>query len=73
MRKSVTAIFCFEEKIFVIERQPHLSVFPGYHSFPGGKVDIGENDEIAGVREVKEEIGVDLSSSDFVYLGSFGL
>lgn len=41
----------------------------GNTSFPGGKVDIGETDLEAGVREVREEIGVDLKQPQFVYLG----
>lgn len=43
MKDSVTALLCYQEKICVIERATHLNSFPGYHSFPGGKID--EEDE----------------------------
>ena len=41
MRESVTAIFLSEStgKVFTIKRQDYLRIFPGYTSFPGGKVD----------------------------------
>ncbi|CAM9909529.1 unnamed protein product [Chrysoparadoxa australica] len=40
LRESVSAVFkSLDGEIFTIERQNYLSVFPGYTSFPGGKVD----------------------------------
>ena len=39
MRESVSAVFINKNKIFSMKRQNYLSVFPGYTSFPGGKVD----------------------------------
>lgn len=43
MKKSVTGILKYQDKILSIKRQNHLSVFPGYTSFPGGKVDDNDN------------------------------
>lgn len=61
MRQAVTVIFENAGKILTIERQPHLSVFPGYTAFPGGKVDKTDNGlEDALKREVQEELGIDL-------------
>lgn len=75
MRQSVSACFCFEDQIFVIERQNHLSVFPGYLAFPGGKVDRIDSEKLVNlnsqypqnqmsalVREMREELGLDLES-----------
>ncbi len=45
MRQSVSAIFCYEDQIFSIIRQNHLSVFPGYVAFPGGKVDRADQED----------------------------
>ncbi len=41
MRESVSAVFISqkEQTCFAMQRQDYLSVFPGYTSFPGGKVD----------------------------------
>ena len=38
-RLAVSAIFQYKEKIYYIKRQNHLRSFPGYTSFPGGKID----------------------------------
>jgi 8-oxo-dGTP pyrophosphatase MutT (NUDIX family) len=47
-----------------------------YHSsqiaFPGGKVDPGELPFAAAVRETQEEVGIDLTDPDFLYLGRTG-
>ena len=37
--------------------------------FPGGGVDAGETDLEAGIREVREEVGLDLLRPDCVYIG----
>ena len=57
MREAVTAIFIWEDKIFTIKRANYLRVFPGYHAFPGGKVDKEDSGLIAALsREMKEEL-----------------
>ncbi|EGF81180.1 hypothetical protein BATDEDRAFT_87435 [Batrachochytrium dendrobatidis JAM81] len=41
----------------------------GHMAFPGGKAESGESDQQATERETLEEIGLDLQSSAFKYLG----
>ena len=73
--ESVSVIFIHEQQIFAVQRQPYLHAFPGYHAFPGGKID---NDESSTPfeteflcehntlrmralrREIIEELGYDL-------------
>jgi glyoxylase-like metal-dependent hydrolase (beta-lactamase superfamily II)/8-oxo-dGTP pyrophosphatase MutT (NUDIX family) len=72
---SVAAVFCFEDQLFMVRRQPHLHAFPGYDAFPGGKIDAEDSlsqhparflldwegqKMHALVREIKEELGYDL-------------
>ena len=50
-----------EKRFFFIRRRNNLRAFPGYTSFPGGKVDAGDRTlENALIREVIEEMGIDL-------------
>ncbi|EQC43958.1 NUDIX domain-containing protein [Bacteriovorax sp. Seq25_V] len=67
MKESVSAIFIHKDKVFLIKRQNYLKAFPGYYSFPGGKVDeidtSGEDRFVnALARELEEELGVDIKS-----------
>ena len=39
--------------------------------FPGGKREAGESDEAALLREIREELNVDLRPETLVYLGQF--
>jgi 8-oxo-dGTP pyrophosphatase MutT (NUDIX family) len=41
----------------------------GHIAFPGGKKEVGETDRDAAERETREEVGLDLTSSSFAYLG----
>jgi len=70
MKESVAVILAHQDKIYCIKRQNYLSVFPGYFSFPGGKVDLSDAADFypsipsrilgAMARELKEEIDLDL-------------
>ena len=75
MIQAVAIIFQCNNKIFTIKRQNSLRVFPGYHSFPGGKVDKADSDRQSMMpdvsswenpfmnalnREVEEEVGISL-------------
>ena len=44
IREAVSCIFTCEDEVFITHRQNYLKAFPGYHAFPGGKVD--EEDSI---------------------------
>ncbi len=72
---SVAAVFCNGHKIFTVRRQSYLKAFPGYDSFPGGKIDREDSRAQhpvkflcnwdghamhALVREVQEELDYDL-------------
>lgn len=69
-RLAVSAIFKHKEKIYSIKRQNHLRAFPGYTSFPGGKVDkadLHSTDqsitlETALKRELAEELQINLDT-----------
>jgi len=39
IRQAVTALLTVGERLYMVRRQPHLAAFPGYHAFPGGKIE----------------------------------
>ena len=72
---SVSVLFIYKKKIFTVLRHSNLKDFPGYHAFPGGKIDRNESsvpfktkflceyDAIrmrALQREIHEELGYNL-------------
>ena len=58
MRDTVLGIFKHGDELFFVKRQNGLRTFPGYTSFPGGKVDRGETLHEAMVRELNEELDI---------------
>ena len=57
MGKSVACIIYKDGKVLIAHRNPTGDMGNRWE-FPGGKVDEGETDEIAIVREMNEEFGV---------------
>lgn len=61
--RVVAAVIRREGK-YLLTRRAAKAVLPGYWEFPGGKVEKGETDEQALVREVKERLCVDVAVGD---------
>lgn len=61
----VAAIIRDGEKVFATQRG--YGEFKGGWEFPGGKVENGETPEAALVREIKEELDMEISVGDFLY------
>ncbi|MFA5583080.1 MAG: MBL fold metallo-hydrolase [Bacteriovoracaceae bacterium] len=60
---AVSIILTCKDEIFLIEREHYLRAFPGYISFPGGKVEEYDADFLAAaIREGQEELGIDLGA-----------
>lgn len=55
-----------EDGCLLLAQRPEGKSLAGLWEFPGGKVEAGESPEVALVRELKEELGIDVEAQDFV-------
>lgn len=74
---AVTALLLHGDELFLVQRSHALPAFPGYHAFPGGKVDAGDAAYAPGAlldahpaaqagalaRELHEELAYDLPAA----------
>ena len=60
----VAAIVCQDNQIFATQRG--YGDFKGGWEFPGGKVEPGETPEVALVREIREELAVEISVGELL-------
>ena len=52
------------DDVLMFKRSPDKKVFPGWLALPGGHIEVGEDPLAAAIREVKEETGVEVSTSN---------
>lgn len=62
----VAAVLVDDQNRILLAQRPAGKSMAGLWEFPGGKVQDNETPEQALARELKEELGVDTESSDFV-------
>ena len=62
--RVVAAIIIHENKIFATQRG--YGEFKDGWEFPGGKIEPGETPHEALVREIKEELGIEIEVKDFL-------
>ncbi|MEM7211655.1 MAG: NUDIX domain-containing protein [Pseudomonadota bacterium] len=65
MRTIINAILLSRNQLLMARRSTSRKRYAGMWSFPGGHVEPGERLEQALVREVREEIGVEISDYRF--------
>ena len=63
---AATVIFR-EEKVLCVQRPVNAREYiSSKWEFPGGKVEVGETREEALIREIREELSVDIEVSEFL-------
>jgi 8-oxo-dGTP diphosphatase len=63
--RVVAAVIEHEGLLLACRRAEHKSL-SGFWEFPGGKVEPGEGDQEALVREVQEELGIQIEVGNFI-------
>ncbi len=58
-----------EAERFLVSRRPAGAHLEHFWEFPGGKVEAGESPPTALVREIREELGIDVSVGDVFAIG----
>lgn len=60
-----------DDRVLVLQRPADAKVAPGLWQLPGGKMDEGELPVETAIREIGEELGLDLEASGLVYVQTF--
>ena len=61
--KIVAAIALInDDNKILLSKRPKNKHLSGFWEFPGGKVEIGETPEVALIREIKEELNIDINN-----------
>lgn len=72
----VAAAIIDDQQVLAMQRSQAMTL-PGFWEFPGGKIETGESDTEALIREIKEELTVDIEIIEYIneysYTYDFGL
>ncbi|MCC9043735.1 (deoxy)nucleoside triphosphate pyrophosphohydrolase [Myroides sp. M-43] len=63
MLRVICAIIECDEKVLIAQRSDKM-LLPLKWEFPGGKVEVGESDHDCIIREIKEELNLDITVLD---------
>ena len=70
-KKAVKALISFNKKYLILLKSIKEEVSPLEWDIPGGRIKAGETEKEALAREVKEETGIDISSSKILLIKSW--
>lgn len=67
----VKGVIILDDKILIVKRSDEDEIGAGTWEFPGGKIEYEEEIEPALIREVKEEVELDVTVENILYATSF--
>ena len=65
-RRGVVAVIVRDQQFLVIHRSQHVAA-PGMICFPGGGIEPGESEQQALIRELREELNVDVQPTQHLW------
>lgn len=68
---AATAVIKKDNKILLLKRSAKESSYVGFWQPPEGHIELDENPEITIIREVKEEIGLEIRNCKYLGTSSF--
>lgn len=68
--KVTCAVIEYDDKVLVVQRSAKMKL-PLKWEFPGGKVEEGESDEACIIREIMEELNIDITISQKLQFSEF--
>ncbi len=68
---SVAVAIVHETRMLIVKRSKKLTVFDGYWQIPGGKAKTDEDYTKTAIREIKEELSLDLDEAALKHLSDF--
>ncbi len=68
---AVKGLILYEGKVLIVQRAKDDEIGGGTWELVGGKVEFGEDLETALVREIKEEVGLDVTVEKILYATTF--
>ena len=68
MHEVVVAALVREARVLLVHRSPNRRAYPGVWDLPGGHIETGETELAALTREMREELGVQVSTGSTVHL-----
>ena len=68
---TLKAVIIFNRKALIIQRSADDNVGANTWEFAGGKLDFGEDLEVALKREIQEEVGLEVSINKLLYATTF--
>ena len=64
MIRVVGGVLIKKDKVTLAKRASSLKNFPDFYEFPGGKIDINESPKEALIRELREELEIEVTECD---------
>jgi len=70
-KKAVSIAIIKDNSILIVQRAETQKTGGGLWQLPGGKVDNKESNDQAAIREIKEEVGINLNIQDITFVNNF--